>query len=107
MLDGIRAILRHRKTIPNPAGNEVIITGYSGGGHGASWAVQLANEYAPELNIIGAAYGGTPVDLEVSLRFSFDALTVQFTDKPCPCPVCPRSAQQEPLRWLRRSWVSL
>lgn len=31
MLDGTRAILRHSKTIANPAGAQIVINGYSGG----------------------------------------------------------------------------
>jgi hypothetical protein len=66
-LDSARAILNHRKTIANPAGNRIILTGYSGGGHSAGWASQLYPEYAPELNIVGAAFGGLPVDLRAVL----------------------------------------
>lgn len=33
----------------------------------AAWAAQLADEYAPEINIVGAATGGTPADLKVNL----------------------------------------
>lgn len=41
----------------------VALVGYSQGGHGASWGAQLAASYAPELNVKGAAAGGTPANL--------------------------------------------
>src|SRR6266540_2100772 len=41
----------------------VALVGYSQGGHGASWGAQLAAGYAPELNVKGAAAGGTPANL--------------------------------------------
>ncbi|PWN48229.1 LIP-domain-containing protein [Violaceomyces palustris] len=62
VLDGIRATLSHKASVPDPTGNKIILTGYSGGAHASAWGAQLAGSYAPELNIIGAAYGGTPVD---------------------------------------------
>ena len=37
--------------------------GYSGGAHAVSWAAALAPTYAPSLNLIGTATGGTPADI--------------------------------------------
>ncbi|MFI9510774.1 lipase family protein [Nocardia sp. NPDC052566] len=39
-----------------------VLTGYSGGAIASGWAAQLAPQYAPELNIVGAAFGGVPAD---------------------------------------------
>lgn len=43
--------------------SRVALIGYSGGAHTSIWASTLAKSYAPELNLVGAAMGGTPVDL--------------------------------------------
>ena len=55
-LDGIRAALNFA-----PLGLEASIPvglwGYSGGGLATSWAAEMAAEYAPELNLVGAALG--------------------------------------------------
>lgn len=37
--------------------------GYSGGALASAWASELAPTYAPELNIVGVAEGGTPPDI--------------------------------------------
>nr|WP_245721178.1 lipase family protein [Nocardia pseudovaccinii] len=42
----------------------VLLSGYSGGAMAAAWAASLAPTYAPELDIRGAAIGGTPTNLE-------------------------------------------
>ena len=46
----------------------IAITGYSGGAIASGWAAELAPTYAPELNIVGAAFGGTPADYRVLLE---------------------------------------
>lgn len=60
-LDGIRAV----KKVPElrVANSPVGLAGYSGGGMATSWAAALAPRYAPELNIVGAAEGGVPMNL--------------------------------------------
>jgi hypothetical protein len=42
---------------------------YSGGGHGAAWAGQLASTYGKGIPIVALAAGGIPVDLGASLTF--------------------------------------
>lgn len=67
-LDGIRAAL----TLPQAqlaAKAPVALNGYSGGAHATAWADELASSYAPELNIIGAAEGGTPADLTATANY--------------------------------------
>lgn len=60
-LDGIRAVQR----VPQltSAHSPVAMAGYSGGGMATAWAAALAPEYAPELNIVGAAEGGVPMNI--------------------------------------------
>ena len=38
--------------------------GYSGGAISTGWAGALLSTYAPELNVVGAAHGGTPASLQ-------------------------------------------
>lgn len=59
VLDGIRATIKFNKLSQS---SKVAIAGYSGGAHATAWAANLAGKYAPELNIVGAVHGGTPVD---------------------------------------------
>lgn len=61
-LDGVRAAQR----VPELglAASPVGMAGYSGGGMATAWAAALAPTYAPELNIVGAAAGGVPADLD-------------------------------------------
>lgn len=55
-LDGIRAALRFAPLGLTPD-SKVAVWGYSGGGMASSWTVEMAPEYAPELNIVGAVLG--------------------------------------------------
>ncbi|MCL2534132.1 MAG: lipase family protein [Nocardiaceae bacterium] len=60
-LDGIRAAQR----VPELAlgASPVAMAGYSGGGMATAYAAALAPAYAPELNIVGVAEGGVPMNL--------------------------------------------
>jgi hypothetical protein len=58
-IDGIRAAL-HQFGLP--AATPVGLVGYSGGSIASEWASELQPSYAPELNIVGTAVGGMPVD---------------------------------------------
>lgn len=62
VLDGIRAALSFEPLGLN-ADTPVGMWGYSGGGLATSWAATLQPSYAPELNIVAAASGGTPADV--------------------------------------------
>jgi len=69
VLDGIRAA----KTLPGAGlshATPAAMEGYSGGGHGTSWAAELAGSYAPDLHIVGAAEGGTPADILVNAKYA-------------------------------------
>ncbi|KAE8445253.1 hypothetical protein EG329_013625 [Mollisiaceae sp. DMI_Dod_QoI] len=63
-LDSIRAVLSS-SSITGIAPQDVDITmwGYSGGSIATEWAAELQPSYAPELRILGAAIGGTVVNL--------------------------------------------
>ncbi|WP_415916013.1 lipase family protein [Speluncibacter jeojiensis] len=65
-LDGIRAVqsLPQLQVSKSPVG----LAGYSGGGMATAWAAALAPAYAPELNIVGAAEGGVPMNLSKMAR---------------------------------------
>jgi hypothetical protein len=57
-LDGIRAT----ESFLEAKGAKVGLSGYSGGALAGDWASELAPTYAPELDIVGVAIGGVPVN---------------------------------------------
>jgi pimeloyl-ACP methyl ester carboxylesterase len=62
VLDGVRAALgceRFGLSAEAPVG----LWGYSGGGLASAWAAELAADYAPELDIVGAVLGSPVGDL--------------------------------------------
>lgn len=63
VLDGIRAAQRFQQAGLDGPSTPTVITGYSGGSIASTWANELYQSYAPELNIKGVAAGGVPVDL--------------------------------------------
>ncbi|WP_084727327.1 lipase family protein [Rhodococcoides yunnanense] len=65
-LDGIRAA---EAVLALPSSTPVGLIGYSGGSVPTQWGAELAPVYAPELNIVGAAAGGLPVDLAHNLPY--------------------------------------
>ncbi|MFI9504437.1 lipase family protein [Nocardia sp. NPDC052566] len=74
-LDGIRACLGFTPLGLNPAA-PIALWGYSGGGLATMWAAELAAEYAPELDIVGAVAGspvGDPAAAFVRLNGGFFA----------------------------------
>lgn len=62
-LDSIRAAEQFAPLGLNAA-TPVGINGYSGGASAASWSATLQHSYAPNLNIVGIASGGTPADIK-------------------------------------------
>ncbi|KAJ6781463.1 hypothetical protein PWT90_02667 [Aphanocladium album] len=58
-LDGIRAALRSGDITGIDSDARVAMWGYSGGSTATAWAAEIQPIYAPELNIAGAAIGGT------------------------------------------------
>lgn len=65
-LDGVRAT---QQFLQVPSTTPVGLIGYSGGSVPTQWGAEVAPYYAPELNIVGAAAGGLPVDLAHNLPY--------------------------------------
>ncbi|MGK9272566.1 lipase family protein [Williamsia muralis] len=65
VLDGIRAA-RDFAPLGLPEWVRVGAAGYSGGALATGWAAEEHATYAPEIDLVGAAMGGTPVDLAAS-----------------------------------------
>ncbi len=63
VLDAIRAAESFPELGLSGTSTPVAITGYSGGAIAATWANELYEQYAPELNIRGVAAGGIAVDV--------------------------------------------
>lgn len=66
-LDGIRAA-RNFEPMQLAPDVRVGMYGYSGGAIATGHAAELKRTYAPELNIVGAAEGGVPADLGMTLN---------------------------------------
>lgn len=60
-LDGIRAVQRSADL--QLSGSPIGMAGYSGGGMATAWAAALAPTYAPDLDIVGVAEGGVPMNI--------------------------------------------
>jgi hypothetical protein len=65
-LDGIRATENY---LGDSRSTQVGMLGYSGGAIATEWASELAPTYASDLNIIGAAAGGIPVDFAHNMTY--------------------------------------
>jgi hypothetical protein len=63
VLDAIRAAERFQPLGLSGGATPAVLTGYSGGSIASTWANELYRSYAPELNIVGVAAGGVPVDM--------------------------------------------
>lgn len=66
VLDSIRGALKLPEASVEGRRTEVAMVGYSGGAIATGWAAQLQPSYAPRLNVVGVASGGTPGDLEAA-----------------------------------------
>jgi hypothetical protein len=62
VLDGIRAALSSERIALSPEA-PIGMWGYSGGGLASAWAAEVAADYAPELDIVGAVLGSPVGDL--------------------------------------------
>lgn len=67
ILDGIRAAQNFQPADVD-ASAPIAMWGYSGGGLATGWAAELAGDYAPELNIVGAVLGSPVGDPGAVLR---------------------------------------
>lgn len=63
VLNSVKAILSTGNQTGIDPNAEVTFWGYSGGSLGSGWGAQLQPTYYPELNLIGAAYGGIIVNV--------------------------------------------
>ncbi len=66
VLDSVRGALASPEAELDGASTKVALMGYSGGALATGWAAQLQPDYAPEINLVGVAAGGTPADLEAA-----------------------------------------
>lgn len=66
-LDGLRAAMAIDRTAV-PPNAPIGLWGYSGGGLATGWTAEVAAEYAPELNIVGAVLGSPVGDLGLTFR---------------------------------------
>ncbi len=67
ILDGVRAALNCERLALSPHA-PVGMWGYSGGGLATAWAAEVCDQYAPELNIVGAVLGSPVADLGHAFR---------------------------------------
>lgn len=65
-LDAVRATENFLKL---PATTKAALSGYSGGSIAGEWASELQPAYAPELNLVGSALAGIPVDFAHNLTY--------------------------------------
>ena len=65
-LDALRATEHY---LGMASDSPVGLIGYSGGSIAADWASELAPRYAPQLNFVGVAEGGIPVDYAHNLTY--------------------------------------
>ncbi|MEU5876378.1 lipase family protein [Spirillospora sp. NPDC047279] len=69
VLDGIRAVKSFTAAPGIGKDNPWALNGYSGGAQATGWAAQAQRSYAPEIELKGAAMGGTPADPEAVARY--------------------------------------
>ncbi|RAL66045.1 hypothetical protein DID88_005706 [Monilinia fructigena] len=68
LLDSLRALMNSCDFTGVSENADIVMWGYSGGSIPTQWAAQLHTTYAPELNILGAAAGGSIVNVESTIR---------------------------------------
>lgn len=66
VLDAARGAIATPASGLDASRTKVAMVGYSGGAIATGWAAQLQPGYAPELDLVGVASGGTPADLEAA-----------------------------------------
>lgn len=65
-LDAIQAAINYKNLEQD---TPVAMMGYSGGASATVWMASIQESYAPQLNVVGAAHGGTPVDLTSMVKY--------------------------------------
>lgn len=76
-LDGIRATLNFER-LGLSKKTKVAGFGYSGGALALGWAAALHPNYAPDINAVGWAFGGTPTDLNSTVNYASGRLLSGF-----------------------------
>ncbi|TJY63224.1 hypothetical protein E4T66_05850 [Sinimarinibacterium sp. CAU 1509] len=76
-LDAIRAALQF-EPLGLAADTPAALWGYSGGAYASSWAAALHPSYAPEIQLVGAVSGGTPVDFVDIMQRNEDTSSFGF-----------------------------
>lgn len=99
-LDSIRAALAF-EPLGLSQDTPVALWGYSGGAYATTWAISLQPRYAPDLRLVGAVSGGTPVDIigiippqEGTTEFNFLFMIVMGATREYP-ELLPRSLLTE------------
>ncbi|GAY18435.1 lipase family protein [Mycobacterium sp. shizuoka-1] len=110
VLDGLRAALGFER-FGLAADSQIGLWGYSGGGLASAWAAEVHEDYAPELNIVGAVLGSPVGDLGHTFRrlngsylAALPALVVSALAKTYPDlnRVIEQNATEDGLALLRR-----
>ncbi|MGY4708776.1 lipase family protein [Mycolicibacterium sp. CBM1] len=110
VLDGLRAALGFAR-FGLADDSQIGLWGYSGGGLASAWAAEMHEDYAPELNIVGAVLGSPVGDLGHTFRklngtylAALPALVVSALAKTYPDlnRVIEQNATDEGLALLRR-----
>ncbi|MDZ7915189.1 MAG: lipase family protein [Rhodococcus sp. (in: high G+C Gram-positive bacteria)] len=70
VLDSIRAV--KNDTSLGLAESRFALYGYSGGGSASIRAAELRQSYAPDVELVGTAFGGTPADLTEIARYALE-----------------------------------
>lgn len=81
-LVAIRATINFHEAGLSPS-TKVVGYGYSGGAIAAGWAAALQSKYAPELNVQGWGFGGTPANLTSLDRSFFASFAICRYSKHC------------------------
>ncbi len=88
-LDAVRAALSF-EPLDLHSSTPVALWGYSGGGLATSWAAEMAPEYAPEIEVVGAALGspvGDPGSAFTRLNATFHSALRHWWLRVCGAPI--------------------
>lgn len=67
-LDAVKAAISQENLNAGFVFPNVALYGYSGGAHTIAWAASLVSTYSYNFHVVGAAHGGTPVDLKAAYQ---------------------------------------
>lgn len=73
VLDSTRAVLSSGPALGLSSNPKYALWGYSGGSLASTWAAELQPSYAPELNFVGVAAGGTVPNISSILETIYDS----------------------------------